>query len=250
MHFIENGSGDMAVIFLHYFGGAGSSWAGVMAAIAAEVRCIAPDLRGFGLSQKPEAALNVDDYADDVLRFIDTLQLKRYVLAGHSMGGKMALAVAARRPPGLTSVVLVAPSPPTQEPMNDEGRQELLQMFGNAEKIRKHLEALSTQPLPVAVLEREVGNHLQISRNAWEGWVNAGTKEDISDRMERIEVPVAVLGGGADKTFTQTLLQQEVVDRIGPDARLQMIAGAGHLLPLEQAEAVAMSIGAALPVVL
>ncbi|MBA3659529.1 MAG: alpha/beta hydrolase, partial [Gemmatimonadales bacterium] len=106
-----------ALVFLHYFGGSSREWAGVMDQLDGEHRCIAPDLRGFGQSGAPETGYTVRDYADDVAALVERFELTRFHLVGHSMGGKVALAFAARRPPGLEGVVLLAPSPPTPEPI-------------------------------------------------------------------------------------------------------------------------------------
>jgi pimeloyl-ACP methyl ester carboxylesterase len=65
-----------------------------------DFRCVAYDHRGWGESDKPETSYSVHDLANDAEALIQTLGLMRYVLIGHSMGGKVAQLLAAKRPGG------------------------------------------------------------------------------------------------------------------------------------------------------
>ncbi len=233
LYYEDSGSGNVAVVFLHYFGSSGSAWSLLAAALCDHVRCIVPDLRGFGKSQSGARAFQVEDYADDVAELIRSLRLEKYVLVGHSMGGKIALALAARRPAGLQSLVLLAPSPPTPEPMDDDARDELRDMFGDREKIEAHLKKLCARPLPHNVLYGECAQHLMASAAAWNAWIDGGSREDISDGMATINVPALVISGEDDEGITPELLRREVAARV-PQARLGILADTGHLLPLER----------------
>ena len=53
MRYTDKGGGDVALVFLHYFGGTGETWELVTNALSTNFRCIAPDLRGFGFSPAP-----------------------------------------------------------------------------------------------------------------------------------------------------------------------------------------------------
>ena len=84
---------------------------------------LAPDLPGFGSEPAPAGFdYSVDSYADWVAAYSRAHQLGEYVLVGHSMGGKIALALAARQPTGLRGLVLLSPSPPSPEPISDKDR--------------------------------------------------------------------------------------------------------------------------------
>jgi pimeloyl-ACP methyl ester carboxylesterase len=73
--------------------------------------CIAIDLRGHGHSDKPEQAYTMAAFADDVAWIITQLGLDRPVVAGHSMGGAIALQLAADHPDAVRALVLVDPAP-------------------------------------------------------------------------------------------------------------------------------------------
>jgi len=124
---VAQGAGPpVTIVLLHHFGGSARTWDPMIDHLRAELDCVAPDLRGFGAAHAFAGPYTVDQYADDVARLVDRLALERFVLVGHSMGGKIALALAARRPAGLASLVLLAPSPPAPEPMSEEDRSAAL----------------------------------------------------------------------------------------------------------------------------
>lgn len=77
-----------------------------------------------------------------------------------------------------------------------------------------------------------------VSAAAWRGWLEAGSREDISPRLAQVSVPVAVLGGLDDDHITPSLLRTEVIDRLR-ETYLTVVANTGHLLPLEAPDAVA-----------
>ncbi len=233
-----------AVVLLHYFGGSARSWAPVMDGLREEVRCVAPDLRGFGDSEAPAAGYTVDSYADDVTALIAALALDDYVLVGHSMGGKITLAAAARQPAGLRAMLLLAPSPPTPEPMSDDERERLLTTHGDRDAAVETVRRITHHALPPALFDQAVVDDLRSAPAAWRAWLKAGSREDISDRMGRVKVPVTVLVGRNDPVMPRAMLQREVAARVG--GTLQVASDAGHLLPLESPDVVVRAIRATL----
>ena len=228
----EQGRGDTALVFLHYFGGSGRTWRPVMDLLAPDARCLAPDLRGWGGADAPPVGYAVDDMADDVAALIAGYGLGRFILVGHSLGGKVALALAARSPAGLAALVLTAPSPPTPEPMTEEAREQLRASYGSENATRATLREIAVRPLTAEDAEQAVADNLRASREAWTAWLDAGSREDISARMAAVRVPTRVLAGSEDKAVPQAVTRCEVIGRIA-GARLTVLPNAGHLLPLE-----------------
>lgn len=227
-----------ALIFLHYFGGSSRAWSAVIDQLQGEYRCIAPDLRGFGRSEAPDRGYAVSDYADDVADLIHRLNPARYALVGHSMGGKVALALAARRPPGIEALVLLAPSPPIPEPIAEAERARLIASHGNRAAACDSARKLTALPLDDATLDLVVDDAVRSSRPAWLGWLECGSREDISPMMFRVAVPVLVVAGDSDPHLPAELLEREVVRRLDT-AGIARVPQAGHLLPIEAPLAVA-----------
>src|SRR5699024_7402774 len=135
-----------ALLFLHYWGGAARTWNVVMSSLSADFRCIAYDQRGWGGSDAPPQGYSIRDLAVDARELLRTLEIERYVLVGHSMGGKVAQFLAAQRPIGLEGLVLVAPATPIPQDIPEFARQAQLHAYDNRENALKALEFLTAQP--------------------------------------------------------------------------------------------------------
>lgn len=227
---LDAGNGAPAVMMLHYFGGAGRAWTAVVEQLSPRHRCIAPDLPGFG-SCPPLAHFSVDAMADAVADGIAALGLDDVVLVGHSMGGKIATALAGRRPPWLRALVLVAPSPPTPEPMTDEARADALRGYGDPDAVAATLARITRRALTGPVLAAQVTDHMAVAREAWTWWLEHGSREVIVDAAARIAVPALVLGGAHDPVIPPDTIRQ--VTAAIPGARSVLAEDCGHLLPLE-----------------
>jgi pimeloyl-ACP methyl ester carboxylesterase len=223
----------IAFVFLHYWAGSGREWHTVIDDLGLECHCLAPDLGGFGDAPPPTNGFSVAAYADEVLKFVEQHKLTDYVLVGHSMGGKFALAAAARQPEGLRGVALVAPSPPTPEPMSEESRQKSLRSYGNPNAADDTFEHITSRPLPDEVRQQVIADNLRTSKGAWDAWLLQGSREDIASLMPRLRVPVLLVAGAADAVLSPQVQQTETLAHLPTGTTLHLIEGAGHLLPLE-----------------
>ncbi len=241
----EQGQGPHTLIFLHYFGGSAQTWREVSAALAHQAHCIALDLKGFGASDAPLTGYTMAEQANDLAAVIEALKLKRYTLVGHSMGGKIALAFAARPCDDLQELILVAPSPPTPEPMSAAERERLLSGYGQRQAAEATLHKITVQPLSTAQRESIIADNLRSSQAAWRAWLETGSREDISAQMANVQVPVTVIAGSTDPVIDLDLIKHEVLSRFAHES-LITLAQIGHLSPLEAPEQLAGAIGAVL----
>ena len=240
----DHGEAEPALVFLHYWGGSGRTWDGVASRLCHRYRTVAIDQRGWGDSDGPAGGYGIVDLADDAAAAVASLGLRRYVLIGHSMGGKVAQLLASRRPRGLTGLVLVAPSPAGGVSLSEEQREALLHVYDSVESIEAALDGVLTgRPLRGEVRQRAIEDSLRGSPAAKRAWPASSMGEDVSADLARIEVPTLVVAGELDQVDPLAVLEREVVARI-PGAKLHVIAGAGHLSPLDAPEALAAQIAA------
>ena len=242
IHVAQQGSGELALVFLHYYGGSSRTWDAVAAQLAHRYRIVATDHRGWGRSDAPADGYRIADLAADAEGVIAALGLQRYVLVGHSMGGKVAQLVASRRPHGLEGLILVAPSPPSPMLLSAEQRAMLVGAYQTRESVEFVIDhVLTAQPLTAARRAQVIEDSLRAAPQAKHAWPNVAMAENIATEVAAIEVPTLVISGEHDQVDRVATLQAELLPRI-PQAKLHILPGVGHLSPLEDPKAVAQQI--------
>ncbi|HVO83693.1 MAG TPA: alpha/beta hydrolase [Syntrophobacteria bacterium] len=108
-HYLKAGRGPCLVL-LHGAGGSSLNWSPVMAALAAKCCVIAPDMVGYGESDKPAVVYDRPFFAAWLRHFLDALGLEKPILLGHSQGGAVALQFAIEHSERLQRLILVCPA--------------------------------------------------------------------------------------------------------------------------------------------
>jgi len=229
------------LVFLHHFGGSARSWDAVSARLGGAFQTVALDLPGFGDATGAPGPYTVAAMADDVEARLYAISCTSFILVGHSMGGKVALAFAVRQPVGLQSLVLLAPSPPTPEPIAEDERAALIAGWADYSTASRILASATALPLSNDARRRATGDIMRTGKAAWTAWLTSGSREDISAQLGSVEVPATLLSGTCDTVLPTALIAREVAGRLS-HARIVILPGAGHLLPLEAPEAVAQMI--------
>jgi 3-oxoadipate enol-lactonase len=231
----EHGTGDPALVFLHYWGGTSRTWRQVTAELEGQFKTVAYDARGWGKSDKTLAGYKLADLADEALSLVKTLGIKQYVLIGHSMGGKVAQLIASRRPEGLVGLILVAPAQPTPRHNPKEMREQQLHAYDNRQNLLKAISSgrLTARPPSPEILEQIVEDSLSGSREATMAYPMESILEDISPEAEKINVPTVLLAGELDQVDSVERHENEVLAYIR-HAQLKIIKGSGHLMPIDE----------------
>jgi pimeloyl-ACP methyl ester carboxylesterase len=229
----EAGGGDQALVFLHFWGGSSREWSAVVEGLSGQYRCVAPDARGSGASDAPATGYRITDLADDLQSVIAALGLTSSVLIGHSMGGKTAQVVAARRPEGLKGLALVASAPASPMQIDDAQRDQMKGAYVNRETVNWVLDNVLTSS-PISDDDREVlvADALRLSPAAREGWVEVGTREDYSNEVARVDVPVIVIAGEEDRVDPAEVVRAHILPSFD-NPETHFLKGKGHLLPIE-----------------
>jgi pimeloyl-ACP methyl ester carboxylesterase len=242
LHVEERGAGELSLVFLHYWGGSSRTWKHVTARLASRFHTVAIDHRGWGASDAPGDGYGLADLAADAEGVIRALELKRYVLVGHSMGGKVAQLMASRRPAGLAGLALVAPSPPQPMTMPAEARERMAGAYASRETVEATIDnVLAAKPLSAEDREQVITDSLRGAPAAKLAWPRATSLEDITAQVGAIQVPVVVIAGELDRVDSPGLLQAELLSRI-PQTVMHELPGTGHLSMLESPDAVALLI--------
>jgi 3-oxoadipate enol-lactonase len=245
LHIRELGFGRAdtpALVFLHYWGGSSRTWDEVIAALPNVYRTVALDQRGWGDSDQPADHYALADLADDAQRVIDTLGLERFVLIGHSMGGKVAQLLAARRPQGLAGLVLVAPSPPVPMSLPPEALAAMESAYGSQASVEATIDGmLCAKRLSPAQRRQVIEDSLRGGAQAKAAWPRHTSQEDISREIASIEVPTIVIAGERDRVDSVATLREELMPRLPgvTQAQMHVLPETGHLSPLESPDQIA-----------
>lgn len=229
----QRGEGDLTLVFLHYWGGTHRTWNKVATALESTYSTITYDMRGWGKSGAAADGYSITALADEAQALIEHLGLSKYVLIGHSMGGKVAQLVASRNPQGLVGLVLVAPATPTPSHFPEEAKQQQIHAYDNRETVLQTIAFLTARTPDPAIVEQIVQDSLSGTPEAKIAWPTSAIDEDISAAVSNISVPTLVLAGELDRLDSIEQHRREVIARI-PGSRLEIIPRSGHLLPVDE----------------
>lgn len=233
------------VVLLHGFGGTHHSWDGVLAHLPAErYRPIALDLPGHGEQADARRPITFDSCVKSVLE----RSPERFVLAGYSMGGRIALSVALAAPERIERLIVISATAGIYDSAERaERRKRDSRLADEIEQgsIEDFVERWRAQPMfaedppEVDLLARA-----DQSRNQPDGvaaalrGVGTGKMQSLWDRLTELQMSVTVLAGRRDRKFVR--VSERMVSLL-PDALLH-VAGGGHCLLLENPRAVALAI--------
>lgn len=111
IRYLEDGPSDCkTLIFLHGIGASAERWSRVIPTLSREYRVIAPDIIGFGYSDKPVVEYTMDFFIDFFESFLDNLGISEASIIGSSLGGHIATEFAIRFPHMVEKLVLVSPA--------------------------------------------------------------------------------------------------------------------------------------------
>ncbi|HEY1134815.1 MAG TPA: alpha/beta fold hydrolase [Nocardioides sp.] len=246
------GAAAPRLLCLHALGGSSRSFDLLAAALAPDVRLLALDLPGFGADDEPAAGCAA--MVRSVAKRIAGLGAADgpLVLLGHSMGGKVVTLLASGAvvtpPAGLAGVVLVAASPVVPEPMDEQRRRRMVGWADEGPLARsaadEFLAANTHRALSVAVHDAAVRDLRRADPVAWRRWLLSGSREDWSARVRQLDVPALVVAGAEDGDLGPAA-QRDLHENVATHTELLEIAGAAHLVPLEQPVALAAAVSAA-----
>lgn len=209
LHYVEGGVGA-PLILIHGLGASSRWWFPVLPELTAEsFRVVAPDLPGFGRSPGP--ARSIPEAARAVIDLADRLGLGRFFLCGHSMGGAVALQIAADYGRRVRRMVLIASAG--------------IPGVGPARVIGRLVQPWSW--CPPRFYRTLIGDVIRAGpRNLFPAMAEL-RRYDVRPQLKRVRSSTLVIWGEKD-SLTPLAHGERIVSGL-PDARLEVIAGARHL---------------------
>lgn len=243
---VETAGAGPALVLLHGFTGAAAAWAPHQDVLSARYTTVAIDMLGHGRSDAPADPdrYRIEHAAADVVAVLDRLGVVQAAVLGYSMGGRVALFLAAAAPARVSALVLESASPGIADPAEraaraaaDAALADAIERDGVAAFVDRweRLPLFATQVrLPAAV---RAAVHAQRLAHPARGLANSlrglgqGTQPPLFDRLPAVAVPALLIAGELDTRYAA--LAREMC-RAMPDARLIVVPGAGHTVHLEE----------------
>ncbi|HET9626934.1 MAG TPA: 3-oxoadipate enol-lactonase [Kofleriaceae bacterium] len=232
---VDGPPGAPALLLLHSLGSSLHIWDAQVEGLAAGFRIVRFDMRGHGASEVGAEPTTIDDLAADALGVLDALGIARAHVAGVSIGGMIAQALAARAPDRALSLILVDTAlaiPPPQ------------MWIDRAAQVRAHgvasvADASLARWVSADYLASPAGRGLRqmMLRTPAEGYAQAAealARADLGATTRQLRVPTLVIVGEHDPS-TPLAAAEALRDAI-PGARLVVIAGALHVPMLDHAD--------------
>jgi len=235
LHYRDEGSGP-ALVMIHGLGSCGDDWEDQAPAFAPRFRVIRPDLRGHGASRAAPGPHTIGQFASDLREMLGALAVERATLLGISMGGAVALQVAADAPEVVENLVLVNTLPE----MTARGFADRLKILERLLLVKtcsmtKLGKILVRRVLPgaehEALRERLLERFALNDKRVYQASLRSLLSWRITERLPTIGARSLVVAAELD--YTPVSAKQVFVERM-PDARLVVIPDARHAVSLER----------------
>ena len=244
LHLRAGGKGGTAVVLLHGFGETGDMWAPLAAQLAGRFTVIVPDLRGMGLSARPDGGYDKKTQARQLAAVLDALGVRSVALVTHDIGNMVGYAFAAQYPARVSRFALIDAPLPGIEPWTEIARRHAVwhwsfwgadaeRLVAGRERIyldrfwneftapgnrypdgwRAHYAALYAQP---GAMHAAFEQFKAFDQDAADNRAFAATA--------RLPMPVLAIGGGRSYGPTMATVMRNVAD----DVTQAVIPGSGH----------------------
>lgn len=233
----EGGSGT-PLLLVHGWPHDRTLWAGQLGGLATTARVLAPDLRGFGGSSV-QPPYTIDQYADDLVAFLEVLGIAQAVVCGLSMGGYIAFSMLRRHRERVRGLILADTRATADTDEVRANRSKLIALIdqeGMAALAERQLQpmlgrtTLERQPDLVETVRR------MMTSTPADGAIGAlramAERPDSTPMLATIDVPTLVVGGAED-AITPPEVLRAMAAKI-PRSRVEILAQGGHVCPLER----------------
>jgi pimeloyl-ACP methyl ester carboxylesterase len=236
----------LPLVLLHGYPLDHTMWFGVIAALGSGIRSIAPDLRGFGKTGEPHGDPSIDAMAEDVLELLRRDEIDRYVLAGMSMGGYVALAMAELAPDSIAGLAMINSQCYADSDDTKKSRREMIKKVraegpraAAAASIPKMFAANHTDNPDYQAFVSEGAEKAGMAGICWALEAMARRPERCATMAES-KTPTMIVHSAEDK-FIPIDRAREMA-KLRPDIHFVTVPNAGHAAVIESPDQVAAAL--------
>jgi 3-oxoadipate enol-lactonase len=233
------GRGEIPVLFIHGFPFDKSSWQPQMEFLQKTQRVIAYDIRGFGKSTGGNEIASINLFADDLIKLMDALQIKRAIVCGLSMGGYILLNAVNRYPERFEGIILCDTQCLADSPAIKEKRIKSISRI-KAGGLKNYADTFVINVFcsETLVSKRELVDKIKNIIISTSPLTIIQTLRALAERREMcltlngISIPALIMCGKEDAATM--VAQAEYLSHNIANSTLHYIENAGHLSNLEQ----------------
>jgi len=230
VRYIEDGIlNKKHILCLHGLGASAGRWEKALPILAKEYHIVAPDILGFGYSDKPSVSYTIDFFVNFVKVFMKKLKLESLILMGASLGGQIAIEIALGYHKVVECLVLISPSGIMKEPTPALNRYIAAAMYPTFENAKKAFQGMSGMKIVDEIYTRDFINRMQLP-NAKYAFMSTmmGIKSAPSfvNRLSKIIIPTLIVSGKKDALIPSKYAKQ-FHSRI-KDSKLVIMEDFGH----------------------
>jgi len=236
VHYLRTGGDKPPVVLLHGLVLSGACWTPLARLLEEDYDVVMPDARGHGKSAAPDHGYRYNDFAADVVSFIDVLGIAQPVLLGHSMGGMTAAVVASRNPERLRGLVLADPTFLTPERQREvyEGdvvdqHRQILNRSREDFLAESRVRHSGRSP---EIIELFAQARFQASIHAFE--ILTPPNPDFMQLIKTLAIPSLLVVGDDDPVVSPEVAAE--LAGLNQGLEVVRIAEAGHGVPYDQPE--------------
>lgn len=239
-HRVEGPPDAPAVVFSNSLGTDFRVWDPLLAHFGEGLRLIRYDKRGHGLSQATPPPYEIQDHVGDLAALLDHLGVESVVAVGLSVGGIIAQGLSGLRPEKVRGLVLCDTAHKIGPPEMWDDRIAVLRDGGIEAMADAVMTRWFSQTFHAERAEELLGWRNMLVRTPLDGYLGTAfalRDADMTAQAQAVRVPALCVGGSEDGS-TPPAVVGELASLI-PDARFEVIEGAGHLPCVEAPEALA-----------
>ncbi len=239
IHYLAAESGP-PLLLLHSLGTSSRAWLKVMETLSRHFAVYAIDMLGHGASDKPKRDYKIEDYARNVVNFMDVLGIRRADIVGNSVGAQVTVEAAAIYPRRVNRVVLAGlPCAETAKERVERWKLAKGQLDETGMPKPRTLEDLAQT---YAHPSEELLDWVNLERGKAGPWVGktlaAVWTHDTIHKLPQITCPSLVVYGDKDALAVKAEVVSKAIER----SRLVIIPDAGHLPQMDEPSAFASAV--------
>lgn len=238
----DSGTGEIPIIFIHGFPFDKSSWQPQFEFLNKYNRVITYDIRGFGRSTCGTKEISIANFADDLIDFMEQLELNTAIVCGLSMGGYILLNAVNRFPDKFAAIILSDTQCIADSNETIEKRQQSISSISSGgikeftESFLKNVFIEDTLNKNLKIVDKTRSIILATAVDSLTSTLNAiANREETCSSLKKITIPTLIICGKEDK-ITPPLQAKLLKDSI-TNSTLCIIENAAHLSNLEKSEA-------------